>query len=188
MHSALSTAARTLLNDARLAEASDPVRLTAVVMLAKASVASARVETMSRDLAGWLGYGISHVAHTVVPEVRASGIATCERSRDAAGWTHALRFELLALKEARAEQGMNPMAMLNKRDLATFLRFCEAVLCPGWAPKDKPATPAGFLAARRGRGLLRIGWRCFSWRWRRGRTAGCGWLRGVFLRGTAVRR
>lgn len=151
MRSALSSAVRVLLDDARLAEAGDPVRLTAVLMLAKAQVSSACVETMSRDLAGWLGYGISHVAHTVVPEVRASGIATCERSRDAAGWTYALRFELLALKEARAERGLNPLSLLNKRDLATLLRFCEAVLCPGWAPKDKPATPAGFLAARRGR-------------------------------------
>lgn len=152
MRSAFSAAARTLLGDRRLAEADDPVRLTSFLLLAKAPVGTARVETMSRDLAGWLGYGISHVAHTVVPGVRASGIATCERSRDAAGWTHALRFELLPLKEARAEQGLNPLSLLNKRDLATLLHFTEAVLCPGWAPKDKPETPAGFFAARRGRG------------------------------------
>ncbi|MFI7143204.1 hypothetical protein ACIBQ5_37605 [Streptomyces massasporeus] len=106
---------------------------------------------MARDLGGWLGYGVSHVLHTVVPRVRASGVATSKRARDTEGWTQALDFELLPLREARAEQGMDPLSLLTKRDLATLLRFCEAVLCPGWAPKDKAATPAGFLAARRGR-------------------------------------
>ncbi|MET9083639.1 hypothetical protein ABZX77_17385 [Streptomyces sp. NPDC004237] len=152
MRTALLSSVWTLLADPRLDGASDPVRLTSVLMLAKAPAASAHVITMSRDLAGWLGYGVSHVLHTVVPGVRASGIATCVPARDAAGWTHALDFELLPLKEARGQQGLNPLSMLNRRDLATFLRFCEAVLCPGWAPQDRPETPAGFLAKRRGRG------------------------------------
>lgn len=152
MRSAVLSSVGTLLADPRLEGACDHVRLTSVLLLAKAPVASAHVITMSRDLAGWLGYGVSHVAHTVVPRVRESGIATCDRARDAAGWTHALDFELLPLKEARAQQGLHPLSLLNKRDLATFLRFCEAVLCPGWAPRDRPATPAGFFARRRGRG------------------------------------
>ncbi|MBC7271498.1 MAG: hypothetical protein H5T76_22785 [Streptomyces sp.] len=151
MRSAFRAAVRALLDDPRLEGACDLVRLTSVVVLVKAPVTSAHVIMMQRDLAGWLGYGVSHVAHTVVPRVRASGVATCERARDAAGWTHALDFELLPLKEARAEQGLNPLSLLNKRDLATMLRFTEAVLCPGWAPKDKPATPAGFMSARQGR-------------------------------------
>lgn len=152
MRSALLSSVWTLFADPRLDGASDPVRLTSVLMLAKAPAASAHVITMSRDLAGWLGYGVSHVLHTVVPDVRASGIATCVPARDAAGWTHALDFELLPLKEARGQRGLNPLSLLSRRDLATFLRFCEAVLCPGWAPRDRPATPAGFLALRRGRG------------------------------------
>ncbi|KUN58967.1 hypothetical protein AQJ46_42040 [Streptomyces canus] len=152
MRSALLSSVWTLFADPRLDGASDPVRLTSVLVLAKAPAASAHVITMSRDLAGWLGYGVSHVLHTVVPDVRASGIATCVPARDSAGWTHALDFELLPLKEARGQQGLNPLSLLSRRDLATFLRFCEAVLCPGWAPRDRPATPAGFLAKRRGRG------------------------------------
>ncbi|MEU0343774.1 hypothetical protein ABZ092_33675 [Streptomyces bobili] len=152
MRSALLSSVWTLFADPRLEGASDPVRLTSVLVLAKAPAASAHVITMSRDLAGWLGYGVSHVLHTVVPDVRASGIATCVPARDAAGWTHALDFELLPLKEARGQRGLNPLSLLSRRDLATFLRFCEAVLCPGWAPRDRPATPAGFLALRRGRG------------------------------------
>lgn len=152
MRSALLSSVRNVLDDPRLDGVCDSVRLTSVLLLAKAPVASSHVITMSRDLGGWLGYGVSHVAHTVVPLVRASGIATCDSARDAAGWTHALDFELLPLKEARAQQGLTPLSLLNKRDLATLLHFCEAVLCPGWAPKDKAATPAGFLAKRRGRG------------------------------------
>lgn len=152
MRSAFLSSVRTVLEDPRLVGVCDSVRLTSVLLLAKAPVASSHVITMSRDLGGWLGYGVSHVAHTVVPLVRASGIATCDSARDAAGWTHALDFELLPLKEARAQQGLNSLSLLNKRDLATLLHFCEAVLCPGWAPKDKAATPAGFLAKRRGRG------------------------------------
>ncbi|MFF7644041.1 hypothetical protein [Streptomyces canus] len=152
MRSALLSSVGTLFADPRLDGASDPVRLTSVLVLAKAPAASSHVITMSRDLAGWLGYGVSHVLHTVVPDVRASGIATCVPARDAAGWMHALDFELLPLKEARGQRGLNPLSLLSRRDLATFLRFCEAVLCPGWAPRDRPATPAGFLARRRGRG------------------------------------
>ncbi len=152
MRSAFLSSVRTVLDDPRLDGVCNSVRLTSVLLIAKAPVASSHVITMSRDLGGWLGYGVSHVAHTVVPLVRASGIATCDSARDAAGWTHALDFELLPLKEARAQQGLNPLSLLNKRDLATLLHFCEAVLCPGWAPKDKAATPAGFLAKRRGRG------------------------------------
>lgn len=152
MRSALRAAVHGLLNDSRVAGTCDVVRLTSVVLLAKAPVASAHVVTMSRDLAGWLGYGVSHVLHTVVPAVRASGVATCVPARDAAGWTHACDFELLPLKEARGERGLNPLSLLSKKDLATLLRFCEAILCPGWAPRDRPATPAGFLAKRRGRG------------------------------------
>ncbi|MFD9285941.1 hypothetical protein ACFWD7_53895 [Streptomyces mirabilis] len=152
MRSALLSSVWALLADPRLDGASDPVRLTSVLVLAKAPAASAHVITMSRDLAGWLGYGVSHVLHSVVPDVRASGIATCVPARDTAGWTRALDFELLPLKEARDQRGVGPLSLLSRRDLATFLRFCEAVLCPGWAPRDRTATPAGFLALRRGRG------------------------------------
>ncbi|MFE1520642.1 hypothetical protein ACFW9I_28045 [[Kitasatospora] papulosa] len=152
MRSALLSSVWTLLADPRLDGAGDPVRLTSVLVLAKAPAASAHVITMSRDLAGWLGYGVSHVLHSVVPDVRTSGIATCVPARDKAGWTRALDFELLPLKEARGQRGVNPLSLLGRRDLATFLRFCEAVLCPGWAPRDRPATTAGFLALRRGRG------------------------------------
>lgn len=76
----------------------------------------------------------------------------CAPKRSEDGRTKALRFELLPLREARAAAGGGPLGTLSKRELATLLRFCEAVTCPGWAPKDKPVTPAGFMASRRERG------------------------------------
>ncbi|WP_307710813.1 hypothetical protein [Streptomyces sp. V1I6] len=152
MRSALESAVRTVLEDPRVAGECNLVRLATVVLLAKSPVCSARVEMRSRDLAGWLGCSVSHVAHTVIPHMKQSGIASCSPVRDAAGRTTALAFELVPLREARAESGCQPLAMLNRRDLATLLRLCEAVTCPGWAPKDKPSTPAGFMAGQRGRG------------------------------------
>ena len=41
---------------------------------------------------------------------------------------------------------------LSRADLAVFLRLCEAIFGPGWAPKDAPVTPPGLLAGRHGRG------------------------------------
>lgn len=152
MRNALESAVRVLLDDPRIAGECDLVRLAAVILLAKAPVGSARVVMRSRDLAGWLGCSVSHVAHTVIPRLKSSRIASCSPVRNAAGQTTAVELELLPLREARAESAGHPLAMLNRRDLATLLRLCEAVTCPGWTPKDKPVTPAGFMAGQRGRG------------------------------------
>ncbi len=124
----------------------------AVVLLAKAPVSSAVVDMPARDVGGWLGCSVSHVGHTVVPDVKSSGAMLCAPKRSEEGQTEALRFELLPLREARAAAAGGPLGMLSKRELATFLRFCEAVTCPGWEPKDSSPTPAGFMAWRRERG------------------------------------
>lgn len=152
MRTALASAARELLQDSRLAGRSPLIKLTAVVLLAKAPLASAVVDMPARDVGGWLGCSVSHVGHTVVPDAKSSGAMLCAPKRSEAGRTEALRFELLPLREARAAADGGPLGTLSKRELATLLRFCEAVTCPGWAPKDKPATPAGFMASRRERG------------------------------------
>ncbi|MGW1976664.1 hypothetical protein [Streptomyces sp. NPDC001889] len=153
MQAALDSAVRTLLADPRLVGACDLVRLAVVVLLAKAPVSSASVVVRCQDLAGWLGCSVSHLSHTVIPLLRATGAVRCSKVTDPeTGYTTALRFELLPLKEARAAGVGNPLAMLNRRDLATLLKLCEAVTCPGWAPEGKPETPAGFMAGRRGRG------------------------------------
>lgn len=152
MRSALASAVQELLRDSRLAGQSPLVKLAAVVLLAKAPVTSAVVDMAARDVGGWLGCSISHVAHTLVPDVKKSDSIMCATKRAEDGRAAALRFELLPLREARTAAGGTPLGTLTKRELATLLRFCEAVTCPGWTPKDKPATPAGFMASRRKRG------------------------------------
>ncbi|MEW2434264.1 hypothetical protein AB0952_08785 [Streptomyces caniferus] len=152
MRTALVTAVHTLLNDPRLDGALDVVRLAAVVLLAKAPASSSRVRVKYRDLAGWLGCSISHIGHTVIPGLKKAGLVTSDTKREeTTGRAEAVRLDLVPLKEAREAGGAHPLALLNERDLATLLRMCEAVSCPGWAPVDKPKTPAGFMAFRRGR-------------------------------------
>ncbi|MEU5547691.1 hypothetical protein AB0G85_35950 [Streptomyces sioyaensis] len=152
MRSALAAAVHSLLNDSRLVGALDAVRLAAVVLLAKAPAHSSCVRVTYRDLAGWLGCTESHIGHTVIPALRKTGVVTSELKRDpATGHPVAVELDLLPLRQARAAAGAHPVALLNQRDLATLLRLCEAVTCPGWAPVDKPETPAGFMAKRRGR-------------------------------------
>ncbi|MFF7234531.1 hypothetical protein [Streptomyces sioyaensis] len=149
MRSALAAAVNALLNDPRLVGALDVVRLAALVLLAKAPASSSRVRVTYRDLAGWLGCSVSHVSHTVIPALKTAGVVTSKPERDTAGHPVAV-WHLIPLAEAREAGGTHPLALLNQRDLATLLRMCEAVTCPGWAPVDKPETPAGFMAVRRG--------------------------------------
>ncbi|GGX46297.1 hypothetical protein [Streptomyces noursei] len=152
MRQAFIAAVCALLNDPRLVGALDVVRLAAVVLLAKAPATSSCVRVTYRDLAGWLGCTESHIGHTVIPSLRKAGVVTSELKRDlATGYPIAVELDLLPLRQARAAGGAHPLALLNQRDLATLLRLCEAVTCPGWAPVDKPETPAGFMAKRRGR-------------------------------------
>ncbi|MFJ2876323.1 hypothetical protein [Streptomyces sp. NPDC087298] len=152
MHTVLASAVHSLLKDPRLTGRSDLVRLAAVVLLAKAPSGSAVVDMSSRDVGGWLGCSLSHVGHTAVPGLKATGAVLCRPNRTDEGRTEGLRLELLPLREARAAADGRPLAMLTKRELATLLRFCEAVTCPGWSPPGKAETPAGFMAHRRGRG------------------------------------
>ncbi|MFE3945808.1 hypothetical protein ACFXPV_28715 [Streptomyces sp. NPDC059118] len=152
MHTVLASAVHSLLKDPRLTGRSDLVRLAAVVLLAKAPSGSAVVDMSSRDVGGWLGCSLSHVGHTAVPGLKATDAVLCRPHRSDEGRTEGLRLELLPLREARAAADGRPLAMLTKRELATLLRFCEAVTCPGWSPSGKAETPAGFMAHRRGRG------------------------------------
>ncbi|WP_318219194.1 hypothetical protein [Streptomyces sp. SCL15-6] len=147
----LLSAVRALLADPRMAGQKDAVRLAAVVLLAKSPVASLTVRIRTAELGRWLGCTASHVAHAVLPALKESGIATSETLPGADGRVAGLALRLEPLREARAEGGDHPLH-LTRGDLATMLRLCEAVIGPGWAPKDGPVTPAGLLGDRRGRG------------------------------------
>ncbi|MFE1190102.1 hypothetical protein [[Kitasatospora] papulosa] len=77
-------------------------------------------------------------------------IVTSKAHRGADGLSEAIDLDLIPLREAREAGTSHPLASLTQKNLATLLRLCEAVTCPGWSPRDRPETPAGFMAARRG--------------------------------------
>ncbi|MEU2834985.1 hypothetical protein ABZ667_41240 [Streptomyces lavendulae] len=100
----------------------------------------------------WLGFSESYVDHTVLPAMREAGVVETEALTEESGRVTGLAWKFLPLVAARASGNpMHPLA-LTRKDLATLLRFCEALFAPGWAPKDGPVTPPGILAARKGRG------------------------------------
>lgn len=152
MRARLHAAVRCLLADRSLDGVSDAVRLAAVVLLAKAPAGSAVLRLRAGEMGRWLGVTESYVDHTVLPDMREAGVVETDPWTEESGRVAGLEWKLLPLLAAR-ESGdpMHPLALARK-DLATLLRFCEALFAPGWAPKDGPVTPPGLLAARRGRG------------------------------------
>ncbi|MER0477166.1 hypothetical protein ABR737_02130 [Streptomyces sp. Edi2] len=152
MRARLYAAVRCLLADKSLKDAPDSVRLAAVVLLAKASARSVVLRYRAGEMGRWLGFSESYVDHKVLPLMRAAGVVETSALTDEAGRVTGLEWKFLPLLAAR-ESGdpMHPLALARK-DLATLLRFCEALFAPGWAPIDGPVTPPGLLGTRRGRG------------------------------------
>ncbi|HBF83295.1 MAG TPA: hypothetical protein DD420_26265 [Streptomyces sp.] len=148
--STLEAAVHALLSDERLKSQPEIVRLAGVILLAKAPAESSKIRIRYRDLAGWLGCSVSYVGHTVLPALKRALIVTSKAHRGADGLTEAVDLDLIPLREAREVGTLHPLASLTQKNLATLLRLCEAVTCPGWSPRDRPETPAGFMAARRG--------------------------------------
>ncbi|WP_217225982.1 hypothetical protein [Streptomyces anulatus] len=146
----LETAVHALLSDERLESQPEIVRLAAVILLAKAPAESSKIRIRYRDLAGWLGCSVSYVGHTVLPALKKALIVTSKPHRGADGRPEAVDLDLTPLREAREAGTSSPLASLTQKNLATLLRLCEAVTCPGWSPRDRPETPAGFMADRRG--------------------------------------
>ena len=69
----LERAVRVLLDAPGLMNASDPVRLAVLVLMARTPWATGLVETTSRDLGQWLGLSVSHMQSVVLPDLRHSG-------------------------------------------------------------------------------------------------------------------
>lgn len=152
MRARLHAAVRCLLADKSLEGVPDSVRLAAVVLLAKAPARSAVLRLRAGEMGRWLGFSESYVDHKVLPMMRAAGVVETKALTDEAGRVTGLEWKFLPLLAAR-ESGdpMHPLALARK-DLATLLRFCEALFAPGWAPIDGPVTLPGLLGTRRGRG------------------------------------
>ncbi|MFJ4700530.1 hypothetical protein ACIP5N_21875 [Streptomyces sp. NPDC088768] len=125
--------------------------MTAVMLLVKAPAGDVVVKLTTTEMGRWIGVSGSCVDHTVLPEFRKRGVGETKPWVGESG-VLGLEWTLRALREARAGGDRRHPLALDKKDLATLLRFCEALFAPGWAPKDGPVTPPGLLAARQGRG------------------------------------
>lgn len=143
----LLSAVRALLLDPRLAGQPDSVRLSVIVLAAKAAHSTCRIRLSARELGRWIGMSASTVEHTVVPAFKSTRAVATRQTVDEWGQTTGLEFRVASLWAAKSAAG-DPLA-LSKPQLATLLRLLEALFAPGWGEN---ATPAGLLAARTGRG------------------------------------
>ncbi|MGW2688896.1 hypothetical protein ACWC6I_37780 [Streptomyces sp. NPDC001414] len=146
MQSRLLTAARALLADRRLVGHKDVVRLGALVLMAKASHGSCRVEITARELGRWLGVSESTVDHEVASALREVDAVAARVLRGCDGLPTGVEYRVEALWEARNDVGA-PLG-LSKAELATLLRFLEGLFAPGWG--EQCVTPPGLLV-RKGR-------------------------------------
>ncbi|MFF9607769.1 hypothetical protein ACF1GY_36855 [Streptomyces sp. NPDC014684] len=147
MRTALLSAVRALLADPRLADRKDVVRLSAVVLLAKATHRTCQVAITARELGRWLGVHESTVDHEVLPVLQETGLVTkiVVPERDRPPFTY---YRIMPMWNAR-DVKRSPLA-LQRQQLATLLRFIESLFAPGWG--QTCATQPGLLAGRRGRG------------------------------------
>lgn len=157
MQSRLLAAMEALLSDPALSEASDSVRLAAVVLTAKTSLTkgSKRYLTASvtaGELGRWLGVRATTVRHEVRPRLQ-RGAAFSEEVKDEPapgaknGRTAGISWTVEALRLAQLGGDKdNPLA-LTLPELVTLLRLLEVLFAPGWSN-----TPAGRLAWREGHG------------------------------------
>lgn len=144
----LLAAVRALLADGRLVGRKDVVRLGTLVLMAKAAHGTCRVETTARELGRWLGVSESTVDHEVLGLLREVDAVATRVLRGDDGLPTGVEYRVEPLWEARNAVGA-PLA-LSKVELATLLRFVEALFAPGWG--ERCATPPGLLVGRRGRG------------------------------------
>ncbi|WP_432139528.1 hypothetical protein [Streptomyces sp. bgisy154] len=150
MRTKLQAALDVLLGDRAVRGRPDAERLTGVVVLAKVPVGSSKLMLRAGEMARWLGFSESYVDHRVLPGLRESGSVGTAVTQNSEGYVNGLEWELLPLTAALAGRGS--ALVLDKPEASTLLRLCERLFGPGWAPVDKPETPAGLLAERRGKG------------------------------------
>ncbi|MGW4186256.1 hypothetical protein ACWEK2_29315 [Streptomyces albidoflavus] len=153
MRTRLLAAVRALLADPGLKGADDPVRLAAVVLMAKAKVAtdySTRIT--ATELGRWIGLKKSRVAHHVVPELHERGVLGSNETTNAAGWMTGLECWVVPMYRAQHGGDRRHALALSKVELIVLLKLIEALFAPGWTHEGGRVTPAGMLADRTGRG------------------------------------
>ncbi|MFJ9855268.1 hypothetical protein [Streptomyces sp. NPDC101150] len=153
MRGRLRGAIRALLEQPGLVGASDPVRMTAVVLAARTSAADLTVDMTSRELGRWVGVTASTIGHEVRPHLDREHITDSDnRVRPGTRVITGIRWQLLPLLDARHYQPADHPLRLQRVDFAVLWRLLEAVCAPGWSHRDGTQTPAGLLGTRTGRG------------------------------------
>ncbi|MEU5810949.1 hypothetical protein [Streptomyces sp. NPDC047718] len=153
MRARLLAAVRALLSDPGLKDADDPVRLAAVVLMAKAKVAtdySARIT--AAELGRWIGLKKSRVAHHVVPELRERGVLGSNETQNSMAWMTGLECWVIPMYRAQHGGDRRHALALSRVELVVLLKLIEALFAPGWTHEDGRVTPPGMLADRTGRG------------------------------------
>lgn len=145
----LRRAVRELLNLPGLKGLPDSARLLVVVLAAKTSAESGVAEVRAGELARWLGLSVSRVRR-IVRKLREANVVKADTATGDWDEHTGLRCEVRPLWDARGKPG-HPLALV-RREFAVLLRLAEAVFGPGWRHRDRPDTPAGLLAWRKGRG------------------------------------
>ncbi|MEW2709067.1 hypothetical protein AB0948_29320 [Streptomyces koyangensis] len=153
MRARLLAAVRALLSDPGLKGADDPVRLAAIVLAAKAKVATGySTRITATELGRWVGLKKSRVAHHVVPELRERGVLGSNETTNAAGWVTGLECWVVPMYRAQHGGDRRHALALSKVELIVLLKVIEALFAPGWTHEGGRVTPAGMLADRTGRG------------------------------------
>lgn len=153
MRTRLLAAVRALVSDPALDGAGDPARLAAVVLMAKAKVATNfRTTITATDLGRWVGLKPSRIAHHVLPQLRDRGVLGSNETVSAAGRVTGLECWVIPMYRAQHGGDRRHVLALSRVELVVLLALIEALFAPGWNHKDGRVTPAGMLADRTGRG------------------------------------
>ncbi|MFF7975824.1 hypothetical protein [Streptomyces sp. NPDC007905] len=153
MRTRLLAAVRALVSDPALKGAGDPARLAAVVLMAKAKVATNyRATITARELGRWVGLKPSRIAHQVLPELRERGVLGSNETTSAAGRATGLECWVIPMYRAQHGGDRRHVLALSRVELIVLLKLIETLFAPGWVHKDGRTTPAGMLADRTGRG------------------------------------
>ncbi|WP_346346189.1 hypothetical protein [Streptomyces sp. SID5789] len=153
MRTRLLAAVRALLSDPGLKGADDPVRLAAVVLMAKAKVAkNYRATVTAKELGRWVGLKPSRIAHHVLPQLRDRDVLGSNEKVSEAGRVQGLKCWVIPMYRAQHGGNRRHALALSRVELVVLLALIEALFAPGWNHKDGRVTPAGMLADRTGRG------------------------------------
>ncbi|NED07567.1 hypothetical protein G3I55_38720, partial [Streptomyces sp. SID6648] len=153
MRARLLAAVRAVVSDPALEGAGDPARLSAVVLMAKAKVATNyRTTITAKELGRWVGLKPSRIAHQVLPELREREVLSSNETTSAAGRVTGLECWVIPMYRAQHGGDRRHALALSRVELVVLLALIEALFAPGWNHKDGRVTPAGMLADRTGRG------------------------------------